>query len=270
MRAATLAARLATNACALTRSTLHPLAEQGLVALDGDMVRSTGAWRPLAGHITAVELKLSKWRDALRQADNFAASADRSWVVLDAARAGAAVREAPFFAAFGVGLAVVEPTGKLRTVQAPRGRRPERWLRALLAEHAWAAAEQEVAWAFGVPLQEAAPAVDMPRLDARGRRRRETVTERDGVVEPVCNELPALRGGDSGQGRSLLGRLAELVALGEREVVRASHLRTLGTGARLVRGLVHELLVYTPRHAAQELRLEVRQGPLLRRGHRSG
>jgi len=80
----TLAARLGTNAQALTRSTLGPLADLGLVELTPDAIRSTGAWRPAAAHVTAVELKLAKWRDALRQADNFAISADRAWLVLDA------------------------------------------------------------------------------------------------------------------------------------------------------------------------------------------
>ncbi|ORW05847.1 hypothetical protein [Mycobacterium kyorinense] len=82
VRSATLAAYVGTNASALTRSTLKPLAELGLVELQKGLVRSTGAWRPVAAHLTAVELKLSKWRDALRQADNFAISADRSWMVL--------------------------------------------------------------------------------------------------------------------------------------------------------------------------------------------
>jgi len=269
VRTSTLAARLGTNASALTRSTLGPLAGLGLVELTVDMVRSTGAWRPVAAHLTAVELKLSKWRGALRQADNFATSADRAWVVLDASRSAAAVRESAFIAAFGVGLAVVEPTGELRVVAPPRGRRPERWLRVLMAEQAWSTAEREVAAAFGgAPLQEPAPAVEMPRLDARSDGRRETVAERDGRIETVRDELAALSDGHGGQRGSLLGRVAELVALREREVVRSAHLRAVGAGARLVAGLVHEVLVDAPRHIAQELRLEVREGSLLRRGHR--
>ena len=140
MRTSTLAASLGTNASALTRSTLRPLAGLGLVELSAGMVRSTGVWRPVAAHITAVELKLSKWRDALHQADNFAISADRAWLVLDASRSAAAVRERAFIRTFGVGLAVIDSTGELRVVVPPRGRRPERWLRALMAEQAWAAA----------------------------------------------------------------------------------------------------------------------------------
>jgi type IV secretory pathway TrbD component len=96
-------------------------------------------------HITAVELKLGNWRKALRQADNLAFGADRSWVVLDESRAAIAVAAADQFRAFGVGLAIVGPDTGLQIVARPAGRRPERWLRALVAESAWSLAESEVA-----------------------------------------------------------------------------------------------------------------------------
>lgn len=269
VRVSTLAAHLGTNALALTRSTLRPLVELGLVELRSDMVRSSGAWRPVAAHITAVELKLSKWRDAIRQADNFAVSADRAWLVLDASRSAAAVRESAFIRTFGVGLAVVESMGELRVIVPPSGRRPERWLRALMAEQVWAAAECEVDAAFaGGRLHEYTPAVEMPRLDARSGGRGESVAEPDGHVEAVRDQSAALRNRQGGQRGSLFRRVTELVPLGEWEVMRSAHLRTLRAGARLVAGLIHELLVEAPRHTAEELRLEVREGPLLGRGHR--
>jgi hypothetical protein len=271
VRISTLAAHVGTNASALTRSTLKPLAELGLVELRKGTVRSTGAWRPVAAHLTAVELKLSKWRDALRQADNFAVSADRAWVVLDASRSAGAVRESTLIGTFGVGLAVIESTGQLQVVVPPRGRRPERWLRALMAEQVWAAAEGEVATAFaGVRLHESTPAVEMPRLDARGEKRRETVAESDGRVEAVGDESATVSDGHSSQRRSLFGRVANLVTFGEREVMRSAHLSAIGTGARLVSSLVHELLVEAPRHVAEELGLEVWEGSLLGRRHRRG
>ena len=145
MRVTTLARKLGTNAHALTRSTLGPLAEMGVVELASDGVRATGAWRPVGAHLTAVELKLSKWRDALRQADNFAVSADRSWVVLDFARAGAAIAARDVFEGYGVGLAVLDGVGHLQVITRPTGRRPQPWLRALMAERAWALAETQVA-----------------------------------------------------------------------------------------------------------------------------
>jgi len=149
-RIATLARKVHASPTSLTRSTLRPLAEDGLVEVCGDCARSTGAWRPVDGHVTAIELKLSKWRDALRQADNIAIGADRSWVVLDAARASQAVAAADQFRAFGVGLAVVGAESPLRIVVRPSGRRPERWLRALMAECAWRRVEADALARLGV------------------------------------------------------------------------------------------------------------------------
>lgn len=269
VRSATLAAYVGTNASALTRSTLKPLAELGLVELQKGLVRSTGAWRPVAAHLTAVELKLSKWRDALRQADNFAISADRSWMVLDASKSASAVRESTLIETFGVGLALVEPTGHLRVVVPPRGRRPERWVRALMAEQVWAAAKGEVATAFtGARLHQSAPAVEMPRFDPRGENRRKGVAERDRGVEARGDQAATISDGHSSQRRSFLGRVANLVTLGEREVMRIAHLTAVETGARLVSGLARELLVQAPRHVAEELGLEVGEGWLLGPGHR--
>ena len=134
----TIARKIGSNPYALMRSTLGPLAELGIVEVAGATVRATGLWRPLGGHLTAVELKLSKWRDALRQADNLALSADRTWVVLDQARAKGAVDASDYFRQFGVGLAVLDVEGGLRVIVSPQRRRPERWLRSLFAERAWA------------------------------------------------------------------------------------------------------------------------------------
>jgi hypothetical protein len=133
-----LARRVGSNPRALTRSTLRPLAELGAIELQVSRVRATGAWIPVAKRLTAVELKLSKWRDAARQADNAAWAVDRSWVVLDARRAGAALRNHDYFAEFGIGLALLDSMGVLRVVERPRRSRCVPWLRAWLGELAWA------------------------------------------------------------------------------------------------------------------------------------
>jgi hypothetical protein len=151
IRLATLAIKLGSSPRALLRSTLGPLGELGLVTVADGLVRSTGIWRPAGSQLTAVELKLSKWRDALRQADNFALSADRTWVVLDEAHARSAVAATDHFRQVGVGLAVLASDGRLRPVVRPSGRRPMRWLRALMAERAWAVAEAEVATLATLP-----------------------------------------------------------------------------------------------------------------------
>lgn len=170
IRVSTLARKLGSNPRALMRSTLGPLSELGAIDITDGTVRATGGWCPVGAHLTAVELKLSKWRGALRQADNFSLSADRAWVVLDAACGGAGVAATEHFRALGVGLALLDPDGRLRVVVRPHGRRPERWLHALMAERAWAAAEAEVAAIAAPPLQEVAPAVEELAADtALGR-----------------------------------------------------------------------------------------------------
>jgi hypothetical protein len=137
-RVDTLARHLGTSETSLRKSTLGPLAEDGLIELAGGRVHSTGIWTPLGEAITAVELKLSKWRSALRQADNFGLSADYSWVVLDEERSKSARHNKEIFRALGVGLATADSAGEIRTVVKPRLRPPIRWLRALIAERAWA------------------------------------------------------------------------------------------------------------------------------------
>jgi hypothetical protein len=190
----TLARRLGSNARALTRSTLRPLTEMGAVELVGDRVWATGAWQPVGAHLTAVELKLSKWRDALRQADNFSLSADRSWVVLDFARAGAAIAARETFECYGVGLAVLDGAGQLRIITRPHGRRPERWLRALMAERAWAVAEGEVA----THAANDRPSAPGPRTAAHT-----LLAETNALTGALCRDEPAEVGCSSAVDESL-------------------------------------------------------------------
>jgi hypothetical protein len=133
-----LARLVGSNPPALARSTLRPLADLGAIELERTRARATGAWIPVAKRLTAVELKLSKWRSAARQADNAAWAADRSWVVLDARKARAALRNHDYFVEFGIGLAVVDSLGVLRVIERPRRSRSIPWLRAWLGELAWA------------------------------------------------------------------------------------------------------------------------------------
>jgi hypothetical protein len=133
-----LARRVGSNPRALTRSTLGPLAEMGAVELNRSRVRATGVWIPVAKRLTAVELKLAKWQDAVRQADNAAWAVDRSWAVLDARRANSALRNRDYFAELGIGLAIVDSFGRLKVAQRPARGRALRWLRAWLGELAWA------------------------------------------------------------------------------------------------------------------------------------
>jgi hypothetical protein len=140
-RVDTIAREVGSNGPALMRSTLLPLAEMELLELDGGRMRATGVWSPVATHVTAIELKLEKWRSALRQADNFALSSDRTWVVIDSAKASGAKAHVERFRSVGIGLAAIDSIGDVRVLARPSGkRRPAvRWLRSLMAERALAA-----------------------------------------------------------------------------------------------------------------------------------
>lgn len=133
-----LSRKVGSNPRALTRSTLRPLAEVGAIDLDQRRARATGLWIPVAKRLTAVELKLSKWRSAARQADNAARAADRSWVVLDSCRARSAMKNRDYFAELGIGLATLDSRGALKVVERARHTHSVPWLRAWLGELAWA------------------------------------------------------------------------------------------------------------------------------------
>jgi hypothetical protein len=144
LRLETLARRLGRNPKALVRSTLGPLAELGAVEMESGKVAATGTWRSVAARLTAVELKLSKWRSAVRQADNASLSADAAWVVLDDVRAAGAVAAVAVFVEYGLGLATVDSAGELRVICRPRGRRTVRWLHAWMGELAWAETRESI------------------------------------------------------------------------------------------------------------------------------
>lgn len=66
------------------------------------------------GRLVAVELKLTDWRHALRQAVAYQLAADESWVAMPLAGASRAYREAWRFRREGVGLLAVDDAGRVR------------------------------------------------------------------------------------------------------------------------------------------------------------
>jgi hypothetical protein len=150
-----LARLVGSNVPALTRSTLRPLAEAGALELTGRSARASGMWVPVAKTITAVELKLSNWRRAARQADNAAWGADRSWVVLDRHRSRAAV---------AIGFAMLDSHGTLRILDRPQRRRRVPWLRVWLGELAWARVAELAAAESSRCLDERSPDIEKPGL----------------------------------------------------------------------------------------------------------
>jgi len=169
------------------RSTLAPLIEMGAVEMSHDKVAATGIWCPVTSRMTAVELKLAKWRVALRQADNAALSTDAAWVVLDRAKAGAATASIDLFREYGVGLATVEPSGALKISCRPRGRRTVRWLHAWMGELAWAAVRGDVEAECAACSHQGSPGVQEASRDPALQDVRKPVTEGDRFVEKIAH-----------------------------------------------------------------------------------
>ncbi len=65
--------------------------------------------------LVAVELKMSDWREALRQAIAYQLAADRTWVAMPLSSASSAYRQRWRFEAEGVGLLAVDDRGVVRT-----------------------------------------------------------------------------------------------------------------------------------------------------------
>ena len=71
------------------------------------------AWR--GENVTAIEMKLHDWAEALRQAVAYQLAADWTWVAMPLAAASRAYRERWRFEAERVGLLAVDDQGKVRT-----------------------------------------------------------------------------------------------------------------------------------------------------------
>jgi hypothetical protein len=183
LRLSTLARRIGRKPEALMRSTVAPLIELGALEMSNGKLAATGAWRPVTSRLTAVELKLAKWRVALRQADNASLSADAAWVVLDRARAGGAAGAIDLFREYGVGLATVDRSGDLEIRCRPRGRRTVRWLHAWMGELAWAAVRGDVEAECAACSHQRSPGIEKAGGDSALQDAREPITERNGVVE---------------------------------------------------------------------------------------
>lgn len=110
--------------------------DSGLVCLqDGILYES------LAHGLVTIEAKLRDWQRAFQQAARHRASADMSFIALDAARSAPGLAHAAELAFEGVGLITVDATsGDVRVMSRPRRprrsrRRPDEYN--FLAEHAW-------------------------------------------------------------------------------------------------------------------------------------
>ena len=94
--------------------------------------------QPIAEQLVTVEAKKAAWQRAVNQAMRHTASADSSYIALDAARAGSAIEQRAAIRRLGVGVLVVDRiTGCVRVASRPQRHRPDRAMRTVLAERAW-------------------------------------------------------------------------------------------------------------------------------------
>jgi hypothetical protein len=94
-------------AAAKLRSAIESLAQLKLVRVVAGVVQMTPSGAAQDVSVIAIEAKLRRWRDAIRQAAAYRRYADRAFVALPVAAAVLALRHRTEFAAAGVGLLVV-------------------------------------------------------------------------------------------------------------------------------------------------------------------
>jgi len=86
-------------------------------------VEIAGRWADLVAvserEVVAVELKVSAWREAIRQAMAYQLGADRAYVAMPLAEAHGAYRGRFAFEREGVGLIAVDDLNRVRVVLAP-------------------------------------------------------------------------------------------------------------------------------------------------------
>lgn len=100
----------------------------GALVRDGLVLSRNPDWMPPAKRLVAVELKLTDWRKALRQATTYCSWADQSWVVM-ARSISVGLRDAA--AEVGVGVALLDGD-VLRVVGRPARQRHNRFATARL------------------------------------------------------------------------------------------------------------------------------------------
>ncbi len=93
------------------RTAIETLKRFGWIEAREGLLKPEGWTLEHGGRVTAVESKLHRWRDALRQAAEYRAFADRVYVAVDAAHVGPARRNLDLFCETGIGLCAVKKTG---------------------------------------------------------------------------------------------------------------------------------------------------------------
>jgi len=85
--------------------------------------------QPVVRHLCAVEAKLSNWRKALHQANQYRDFANQAWVLLDDSAMRVALENIDAFEMFNIGLALIAAEKRLEFVFVPQMQPPRNPLR---------------------------------------------------------------------------------------------------------------------------------------------
>ena len=108
------------------RKRLAALENVGAIVEEGGVFRLVHEWRDILPEIVAVEVKVSDWRRATRQAARNRVFAHRVYVALPEAVA-TRVKGEPEFATKGIGVVAIHPDGTSRVARPARRESPLVW-----------------------------------------------------------------------------------------------------------------------------------------------
>jgi hypothetical protein len=107
------------------RRLIGQLCRQGLAeAVSNDEYSLVEALACPMETVVSIEAKLSDWRRALRQAYRYKEYSHQSWVLLDGARAAAAIKDLAQFKKWNVGLASINNEGEIFLLHEPQTELP--------------------------------------------------------------------------------------------------------------------------------------------------
>lgn len=110
---------------------LRQLARHGWLSIDDDGQVSLAA-QAQSSRLVAIEAKLTRWREALGQAEGYLRFADASYVILPIASIGSTLQNLESFRAAGVGLLLFVDGRQILELLPPKRKRTHDWQRAFV------------------------------------------------------------------------------------------------------------------------------------------
>lgn len=126
VRVETIAQRTGISVRAASQQVADLLEAQVILRLSARTFVLSPAWREILPEIVTIEVKISDWRRAVRQAARNRIFSHRSFVAVPA-RVAARIRTEAIFKQLGLGLISVSENSTVRLLRRPRRRRPTVW-----------------------------------------------------------------------------------------------------------------------------------------------